>query len=636
MEEKKNPIFNRRMLLMIAAIAAICAIVAVSFYQGTAPSAQTPSTEDSTGFLTEPIETLSIEERNQMIRASIDAVVTDWFSGIITFEEASAMLTDLQQTSPVDLADYASGQLDYITVEHNGNAAFDFAQKFLGVKNYIQVFTYLNKIDSTYSKYEEVQKLYVTCEECILQAVENPVSVAEFETAIQLLTDCEPLYKSEALSIRKEELSEELIVFIDVTETIEAATVQFDAQNIEESFVLLVLGLDKYPDNEMLATTLVNFRDHYLITIAKKAVDLCEREEYKEAIAVVETAIEEYDCPEFRSLLEAIKEEKSFLYRLKNDIVAGFNALTNGWKEEKFDVKSAASDAGAYIVKSGKKLALGDYSEENVTLLSFSGNIASSLLGVDLLFDLRDLTYDVTHWGEDEYFAIWLAADVVAVLPVIGVVKYLSHFKTAADGADAAAELVDSVGDVSKNAENAAELADTVSDVTKIGADIVDAIDNTKDALKVGEAAKDAAADVAKGYTLIETINQKLLGKNHEKSGVKFVLSKLDLSDGRKLKGVFPQFESLADVLLPKELFKAGRNEHKKYCMEQLQKMIKNPWSELRKIFTEDELEQIAKGILPAGYVWHHNEQEGLMQLVDEVIHAQTHHTGGMKIWGGE
>lgn len=64
--------------------------------------------------------------------------------------------------------------------------------------------------------------------------------------------------------------------------------------------------------------------------------------------------------------------------------------------------------------------------------------------------------------------------------------------------------------------------------------------------------------------------------------------------------------------------------------------MIKNPWSELRKIFTEDELEQIAKGILPAGYVWHHNEQEGLMQLVDEIIHAQTHHTGGMKIWGGE
>lgn len=634
MEEKKNPIFNRRMLLMIAAIAAICAIVAVSFYQGTAPSAQTPSTEDSTGFLTGPIETLSIEERNQMIRASIDAVVTDWTSGIITFEEASAMLTDLQQTSSVELADYAAGQLDYITVEHNGNAAFDFAQKFLGVKNYIQVFTYLNKIDSTYSKYEEVQEFYVICEERILQAIENPMSIAEFEAAIQLLNDCELLYKSEALSTRKKELSEELVVFIDVTETIEAATVQFDAQNIEESFVLLVLGLDKYPDNEMLATTLVNFRDHYLITISKKAVDLCEREEYKEAVAVVETAIEEYDCPEFRSLLEAIKEEKSFLYRLKNDIVAGFNALSNGWKEEKFDVKSAASDAGAYIVKSGKKLALGDYSEENVTLLSFSGNIASSLLGVDLLFDLRDLSYDITHWGEDEYFAIWLAADVVAVLPVVGVVKYLSHFKTAADGVDVAAELVDSVGDVSKNAENAAELADTVSDVTKIGADIVDAIDDVKSSTTIWNSVKDTIHWIAKEYTPINTINHKLVGKKHEKSGVEFVLSKITFSDGRKVKGVFPKFNSYVDIKLPDGLYKADFPDQQKECLRQLQEKLKNPWNSLRKKFTEEQLEDIAAGVLPDGFTWHHNEREGLMQLVDTLEHSATGHTGGMSLWG--
>ena len=634
MEEKKNPIFNRRMLLMIAAVAVVCVIAAMSLYPGSVPSAQTPSTEDSSGFLTEPIETLSIEERNQMIRASIDAAVSDWTSGILTFEEASAILSDLQQTSPVDLAAYAAKQLDFIIVEYNGNAAFDFAQKFLGVKNYIQVFTYLNKIDSTYSKYEEVQKFYVTCEERILQAIKNPMSIAEFEAAIQLLTDCEPLYKSEALSIRKEELSEELVVFIDVTETIDAATVQFDAQNIEESFVLLALGLDKYPDNEMLATTLVNYRDHYLITITKKAVDLCEREEYKEAIAVVETAIEEYDCPEFRSLLEAIKEEKSFLYRLKNDIVAGFNSLTNGWKEEKFDVKSAASDAGAYIVKSGKKLALGNYSEENVTLLSFSGNIASSLLGVDLLFDLRDLTYDVTHWGEDEYFAIWLAADVVAVLPVIGVVKYLSHFKTAADGVDAAAELVDSVGDVSKNAENAAELVDTVSGVTKAGDEIVDAIDNAKDVMKAGEAAKDVAADVVKGFTLIPTINQKYLGKIHEESGVLYGLSKCEYLDGRKIVGTFPIFESKVDVQLPEELFKASSYKQQKYCIDELKDDVASFWSRYKKNFTEEELEDIVNGVIPDGYVWHHNEQEGLMQLVKSEDHIAAKHTGGMSLWG--
>ena len=33
-------------------------------------------------------------------------------------------------------------------------------------------------------------------------------------------------------------------------------------------------------------------------------------------------------------------------------------------------------------------------------------------------------------------------------------------------------------------------------------------------------------------------------------------------------------------------------------------------------------------------YVWHHNEKEGLMQLVDANIHAKTGHDGGMKFWG--
>ena len=68
--------------------------------------------------------------------------------------------------------------------------------------------------------------------------------------------------------------------------------------------------------------------------------------------------------------------------------------------------------------------------------------------------------------------------------------------------------------------------------------------------------------------------------------------------------------------------------------MEQLQKQIKNPFSKLRDKFTEEQIEDIMNGILPEGFTWHHNEQEGLMQLVDSLIHNQTNHTGGMSIWG--
>ena len=690
MEEKQPRFSKKKIVYILTAIAAICLCIIFSrnsnFSRQTEESA--PSATDrvfvtSTSTETEPVEeTLCEEERNLIIRSTIDQTVIDWESGTIDYEKANTILSEIQTACNPELADYAENhrkqiilsvidsttsdwiegtidyeyaisilnniqeantgelsdyaqeKLEYLAIENNGNTLLELAQKFLGVKNYVQTLTSLNEIDQIYSKYDSVLEAYKTCEERVLQAVANPTTEEQFENYIKLLEDCNSLYTTTSFTDRKTQLSDELIIFRDVSETIDAATVQFDSPNIQESFVLLALGLEKYPNDERLASTLVSYRDHYVISITKQAVELCQQKEYKNALQIVEAAIEEYDCDEFQLLREAIKEEKSFLYRLKNDIVDSFISVTTGWKTEEFDVKQAANDAGAYVVKSGKKLALGDYTDENVTLLSFGGNVAASLLGADLLFDLRDLSYDITHWGEEEYFAIWLAADVVALLPVIGVVKYFSHFKTAANGLDATAELVDSAADIAKNAENTSEMIDTISDVMKTGDDIADTIDNAKDAARAGEAAKDVVTDVIKGYTLIETINQRLLGTVHEKTGVKFVLSKIELSDGRKLKGVFPCFDSVVDIELPKELYKADFSKQQKECLEQLQKKLKNPFSKLREKFTEDQIEDIMNGVLPEGFTWHHNEQEGLMQLVDTLIHDQTAHTGGMSIWG--
>ena len=36
-----------------------------------------------------------------------------------------------------------------------------------------------------------------------------------------------------------------------------------------------------------------------------------------------------------------------------------------------------------------------------------------------------------------------------------------------------------------------------------------------------------------------------------------------------------------------------------------------------------------------SGYTWHHNQEEGVLQLVDKNVHEQTGHTGGRSIWGG-
>lgn len=633
MEKKENFIKLITVGTIIAAFVLISIIVSTntSEQQGTEQESSPQIMSGSEKF-TE--ETISKKEEHQLVRESIDRAVADWYSGIITYDEASAILAEIQSTGNSELSTYAGTQLSHITLENNGNLSLSLAQEHLENTRYLEVFKTLNSIDPTYSRYAEVSTLYTSCSDRVLNAVSAPDTKEEFETYIELLEDCYSLHQKDDFLNRKEELVEELAIFLDVTETIDLATARFDAQAIEESFILLALGLEKYPDNEMLATTLIDYRDHYIITITKQAIDLCEKEEYKEALSLVENAIEEYDCDEFQMLLEGVKEEKSFLYRLKNDVVDTFKSFSEGFREETFDVKQAANDAGAYIVKSGEKLVLGDYSEENITLLSFSGNIVASLLNADIAFDLRDLSYSITHWGEGEYFTVWLAVDVIALIPVIGVVKYLSHFKTVSKGIDAGTELVDSVGEIRRNAENTADLVDSLKDITKTGNTIIEAVDSAKDAIRASEAAEDVVTNIVKGYTLTETINQKLLGKFHEKSGVKFKLSNVKLSDGRKIKGVFPVFDSFTDVELPEDLYKATSDKQKEFCLEQLQKKIKYPWSSLRKKFTAEQLDDIADGIQPEGLTWHHNEREGLMQLVDTLIHDQTAHTGGMSLWG--
>ena len=59
----------------------------------------------------------------------------------------------------------------------------------------------------------------------------------------------------------------------------------------------------------------------------------------------------------------------------------------------------------------------------------------------------------------------------------------------------------------------------------------------------------------------------------------------------------------------------------------------------MKEKFTPEQIEQIKDGVedgtAPDGYVWHHNEETGKMELVDADVHAKTGHTGGRAIWGG-
>lgn len=132
----------------------------------------------------------------------------------------------------------------------------------------------------------------------------------------------------------------------------------------------------------------------------------------------------------------------------------------------------------------------------------------------------------------------------------------------------------------------------------------------------------------------INTRNTQLEGKEHPDTGVSFERKTVKDADGNEVTGVFPVFDSEYDAQLPEDLYEASDKKQFAECNEQLKGAIeKDP--ELAKKFTPEQLEQIKNGDTPDGYVWHHNEETGKMQLVDSDVHAKTGHTGGKTIWGG-
>ena len=108
----------------------------------------------------------------------------------------------------------------------------------------------------------------------------------------------------------------------------------------------------------------------------------------------------------------------------------------------------------------------------------------------------------------------------------------------------------------------------------------------------------------------------------------------VETDTGEKVKGVFPVFDSTFEVHLPDELLKAKDKEQFAECNKQLSKAIEND-PELKEKFSTEQIEQIKNGDTPDGYVWHHNEEKGKMELVDFKTHSDTRHTGGKSIWGG-
>lgn len=137
------------------------------------------------------------------------------------------------------------------------------------------------------------------------------------------------------------------------------------------------------------------------------------------------------------------------------------------------------------------------------------------------------------------------------------------------------------------------------------------------------------------GVIHYKTDRSDLEGKTSE-NGVPYERRTIEIN-GVKIEGVFPKFDSAFDTELDPDNLKT--KAYAKECNAKLKEAIEND-PELRSKFTDEQLQDIEEGRTPTGYVWHHNEEPGKMQLVKREDHDRAiggaPHTGGNSLWGAD
>lgn len=103
----------------------------------------------------------------------------------------------------------------------------------------------------------------------------------------------------------------------------------------------------------------------------------------------------------------------------------------------------------------------------------------------------------------------------------------------------------------------------------------------------------------------------------------------------------FPVFNSKYDTVLDdSHLGTQNEYAHFQAANESLARQInENPGLSGEMGLSDRQVKFLQKippeGIAPPGLTWHHHQDLGRMQLVDEAEHKTFRHTGGMSIWGG-
>ena len=147
--------------------------------------------------------------------------------------------------------------------------------------------------------------------------------------------------------------------------------------------------------------------------------------------------------------------------------------------------------------------------------------------------------------------------------------------------------------------------------------------------------------DVIDGADIVEaeeldTINDDLNGYEHPETGIPFAEKIVDLPNGEVIEGTFPVFDSDFSVVIAEDLYLESDATQFNVANDTLYQAIQGDPNLANELgLSQADVHALANGQTPDDYTWHHNEEPGVLQLVDEETHDQTAHTGGRSIWGG-
>ncbi|MDO5156625.1 MAG: hypothetical protein Q4D51_11740, partial [Eubacteriales bacterium] len=452
------------------------------------------------------------DECEQLFNEQINNINTDFFVDDDLSEENFLNDYDNKYNNTIDklvvlssiknqyISQLAMDLRELVDKEYKGRIKLIEAETEYQKEKYVECLKIITDISDDFSLTDSVDELKNDCISEVLYSISNPNSVEEYEKYISLSDECIAICSDKQLVDRKKELENELVDFKNVVGYIEDAESYIDKGDFINAVKVLNNPTKDYPNEKHLSLALEDCQSYLIFYVGESVNKYLENKEYKEALSLIEEAQNVYSCEDLDTLHDHVKTISSPWYRFKTTVVDKTKSIIDYFKK---DVTNVKQEGGvAYIYRSGEKIILGDYSKKDVSLLSVTGSGLLSIIGVDVPLDIRDLSYDVQHIGEEDDWLVWLAVDTVALLPVVGTVKYIKY------------------------AKKTGKIADSVSDVSKIADDVSDAaknVDNVSDASKVADNVSDAAkgvdviSDVARVTERIDEIKDVKLGKIADK-----------------------------------------------------------------------------------------------------------------------